>query len=134
MGKGRDKRKRAKEKKSVGGDGGAAVKESGASKTQRKTLQNAEKREQRKINKEDDIDAALAALELETQRHGAGGGSERLLEEMERGPIPARSGFSICVADASAGPPSSCRLPTPVTTSGTAAAAMLRPCSGRRLR
>ena len=104
MGKGRDKRKRAKEKKSVGGDGGAAVKESGASKTQRKTLQNAEKREQRKINKEDDIDAALAALELENQRHGAGGGSERLLEEMEGGPIPARSGFSICVADASAGP------------------------------
>ena len=51
MGKGRDKRKRAKEKKtstvSDTNGNGQVQKESGAAKTQRKTAQNAERREHR---------------------------------------------------------------------------------------
>ena len=112
MGKGRDKRKRAKDKKvSNSNDGStAAQKETGAAKTARKTQANATKRENRALDKEDDIDAALAALEMEQLRHGDRGGESSgdtvVVEELPEGqaPVPARSGFSVATCDASAGP------------------------------
>ena len=58
MGKGRDKRKRAKDKKAVSDtSGNAAPKETGAAKTARKTQANAAKRENRAVSQMSQIRA-----------------------------------------------------------------------------